>query len=197
MKEKDKTQASTMGAMGIVIHLGIMASGIAAWLTGDGADDYKRIEHAGFDLHSWVGIGLASLILIRLILGVAGPLNMRFSNWMPLTRERLGLVAEDLKGLLRLRLPDRPSHEGLAGVVQSLGLLIFTLMAVTGGLMFFLMEPGYKATGFTHDLKEVHEVGELLIPLFLSLHAGAVILHTLSGKPVWKRMLVLLPEDAR
>ena len=36
--------------------------------------------------------------------------------------------------------------------------------------------------------EETHEVGESLIPLFLILHVGAVIAHTFTGKPNWKKM---------
>lgn len=188
MRENTRVQESSMGIGGIIIHLGIMVLGIAAWLTGEGADDYKKIEHSGFTLHSWIGIGLTTLVLIRLLLGLFGPSSMRFSQWMPYTAERLRLAGDDLRGLLRLRLPDRQSHEGLAGVVQTFGLLVFLLMSATGGLMFFLMEPGQKARGLVHDIKEIHEIGGPLILLFLSLHAGAVVLHTLTGKPVWRRL---------
>jgi cytochrome b561 len=37
-------------------------------------------------------------------------------------------------------------------------------------------------------VKEIHEMGEPLIRLFLALHVGAVLLHTLCGKAIWKRM---------
>ncbi|NTU43118.1 MAG: cytochrome b/b6 domain-containing protein [Nitrospirales bacterium] len=188
MKKETRKEESSMGLPGITIHLGIMAFGIAAWLTGEGADDYKKLDHSGFTLHSWIGIGVASFVFIRLIMGLFGPSGMRFSQWIPYNRERLGLVGEDIKGLFRLRLPDRESHQGLAGLVQTFGIAVFTLMALTGGLLFFLLEPGQKAQGLSHDLKEIHEAGEALIPLFLLTHAGAVLLHTLTGKPVWKRI---------
>jgi hypothetical protein len=41
--------------------------------------------------------------------------------------------------------------------------------------MFFVLGPGQKATGFAHSAKEIHEVGEALIPLFLSIHGGACV----------------------
>ena len=37
-------------------------------------------------------------------------------------------------------------------------------------------------------VEELHETGESMIPLYLFLHVGAVILHTISGNSVWKRM---------
>jgi len=180
-----------LGAFAILIHLGLFFLGIAAWLTGGLADDYKRTEHSGFTLHSWIGMGLAGFILLRLLLGLFGPRNVRFTRWVPLTRERLLRVREDISGLLRFRLPERPTHQGLAGLVQTFGLSVFLLMSLTGGFMFFSLEPGQKATGLLHSVKELHEVGELLIPLFLSMHGGAVVLHALRGRHLWRQMLFL------
>ena len=96
---------------------------------------------------------------------------------------------EDFRTLLRLGVPERDRHEGLAGLTQAFGLVIFAWMAVTGtGL--FVLGGGTESKAF--DLiEEVHEVGEALIPLYLALHVGAVLLHTLCGNPVWKKMFSL------
>jgi len=151
-------------------HLGLMVFGIAAWLSGDGADDYKKYEHLWFTVHSWIGMGLASSISLYILYCTMGPKKSRFSQWVPYTKERLQMVRQDISGLLRFRLPDRPAHQGLAGLVQFFGVLVFLGMAVTGGVMFVLIEPGSKAQGLAHAIKEVHEAGGILIPLYLSIH---------------------------
>jgi len=176
-------------------HLGILIFGIAAWLSGNLADDYKHIEHAGFAFHKWLGMGAASCILIRIGLGLFGSEVARFSRWLPITNERIAYVLEDMKGILRLKLPHRPTHQGLAGVVQTFGLTVFVLIACSGGTLFFLLEPGFKASGIVHDIKEVHEIGEILIPAFLSLHVGAVVMHALAGNHVWKRIFFAAEEQ--
>ncbi|GLI38188.1 cytochrome b/b6 domain-containing protein [Geobacter hydrogenophilus] len=193
-----------LSVFAIAVHLGLASFGIAAWLTGSLADDYKKAEHTGFTLHSWIGMGLASFILLRVLLGMWGPRHLRFTQWVPYTKERLQCVREDIMGLLRLRLPERPLHEGLAGLVQTLGLLVFLLLALSGGFLFFTLVPGQKATGLIHAVKEVHETGQFLIPIFLSMHGGAVIVHALRGRHLWRKMLFLkepqgapFPGDAR
>lgn len=193
MKKEDKIYSQEQGTDGFIriCHLGMLLFGITAWLTGDAADDYKNIMHVWFTRHGWIGMGLASSFLLYILYCTFGPLKSRFSSWVPYTKERLLKVMEDLKGLLRFRLPDRESHEGLAGLVQFFGILVFAGMAVTGALMFFLLEPGGKAGGLVHDIKEVHEAGEILIPVYLSLHIGAVLLHSLTGRPVWQRVFFL------
>jgi cytochrome b561 len=110
---------------------------------------------------------------------------------VPYKKERWLKAWEDVLTLFRFRLPDRPVHEGLAGIVQTFGLLVFTWMALTGSLMFFLLVPEQEARGAVHAIQEIHEVGEGLIPIFLLLHVGAVILHALSGRDLWHKMIFL------
>ena len=134
-------------------------------------------------------MGLTISIYLRLIYGMVGSENARFSHWVPYTKARMRLVWEDILTLLKFRLPDRPIHQGIAGLVQTFGLLTFSWMALTGSLMFFYLEPGQKASGVIHFIEEIHEIGEVAIPLFLGLHVGAVFLHALSGRHLWRRMI--------
>lgn len=181
----------TLNPTAILIHLGLMLFGLSAAGTGLFADDYKRVEHTGFLIHSYAGIGLAVFAFLRLITGFLGPRSVRFTQWMPVTPKRIGLVIEDIRGLLKRRLPDRPTHQGLAGVVQTFGLAVFFLMAATGIYLYFTLEPGRKSAGFTHDVKELHELCAVLIPAFLSFHVGAVIMHAFHGKHIWKKIFFI------
>ena len=47
-----------------VIHIGIIVFAMAAYFTGDGADDYKKLEYFGFTLHKWLGTGISFFILL-------------------------------------------------------------------------------------------------------------------------------------
>ncbi|HEY9073410.1 MAG TPA: cytochrome b/b6 domain-containing protein, partial [Desulfobaccales bacterium] len=130
-----------------LIHLGLAVLGIAALVSGLFSGDYQRIAHLGFSWHRGLGISFSFLIFYRVWLGFYGRPENLFRGWVPYTPERLRWVMEDLVGLLRLKLPDRPTHGGLAGVVQIFGMAVFSWMAATGTLMFFLLEPGHKARG--------------------------------------------------
>jgi cytochrome b len=179
-----------LGAASRMIHLGMVIFGISAWLTGDLAE-VEEGGRFGYDLHSWLGIGLTIFVLLRIITGLIGPANVRFSQWVPVNRERLDQVVDDIRALLMLRLPDRPLHYGLSGLVQFFGLLVFTLMALTGSILFVLLEPGTGSEGVLHLVEEVHETGEILIPLYLVIHVGAVVLHALAGRHKWRRMFFM------
>jgi cytochrome b len=173
------------------IHLGLMVFGILALLTGLWAGDYKRVHHWAFSIHKWLGLTLTFFIAWRIWHGLYGPREARFSQWVPYTPERLRMVWEDGLNLLRLKLPERPAHQGLAGLVQTFGLAVFAWMAGTGSLMALFLTPGHKAGGFVHAIKEAHELGLWLIVAFLLIHMGAVTLHALAGDHLWRRMFFL------
>ena len=184
-EEKDKLDFPTL-----VLHAGITIFGLAAWLTGDWAGDYKRLSHPGFSLHRGLGICLAVLILVRLLYGVLGPAQFRWGCLIPLDLQAwLASVLADLQSLFRLELPDRPRFWGFKGLVQFFGLLVFSWMALTGSLLFTYLEPGRKAHGLLRVIKEMHEIGETLIPIFLALHLTGVLLDALWGRQKWRRVI--------
>ena len=174
-----------------LLHLLLVISGLLAWITGGLAEDYQHARHAGFTIHGWIGIGAAAATALRLVYGVLGPRAPRFWNWLPVTGGRLRLVVEDVRGLLRLQLPDREPRQGLAAVVESFGLAVFAFLSATGVILFLYLEPGMKARGAMHLVKELHEAGEALLPLFVGTHAGAVVLHALTGRHLWRSMFFL------
>jgi len=61
-------------------------------------------------------------------------------------------------------------------------------MAFTGSFMFIYLQPGRKTGRALHFIKELHEIGEGVIPIFLALHVGAVLLHALAGRHLWRKM---------
>jgi len=174
-----------------VIHFGIMVLALAAYVTGDGADDYKKAEYSGYTLHMWLGMGVSIFILFRIAYGLIGPKSARFSSWVPYTKERLRLASEGVMSLFLYRRPTRPAHQGISGLINAAGLVIFTWMAVTGSIMFFFLEPGQRAGGLIHFVEEIHEVGETLVPLYLVIHVGAVIIHALYGRDIWRKMFFM------
>ena len=167
-----------------VIHLGMAFFGIFAFLTGEFAED--GITSNGYLLHSYLGLSLASIMLIRIVIGFTRFKTLSFKEWFPFSKYQWQCAIEDFRTLLTLKIPVRRNHEGLAGLTQAFGLLIFIWMSVTGTVLFML---GSGSESYILEyVEEVHEVGESLIPIFLVLHVGAVTQHTLCGKPIWRKM---------
>lgn len=167
-----------------ILHLGLAGFGIAAFFTGEFAED--STNSFGYLLHAYLGLSLGLFMLLRIIPGLSSSRAMSFSSWSLFSRQQWGFVLQDLRSLLLLRVPERGRHEGLAGITQAFGLLVFALMALTGTGLFLL--GGEPESGLFEAIEEAHEIGESLIPLYLILHVGAVILHTIAGNSIWKRM---------
>ena len=172
-----------------VLHLGLAVFGTAAWWLGDDADDYHKAVHDGYTLHMCAGLGFSLFLALRIGYGVFGPAEQRFANWMPFTRERLAAAWADIRGLCQRRLPPPLSHRGLSGAIQGIGLVLFTWQGASGSLMSLTLTPGERATGWVHDIKEVHGLGGNWIPAYLALHVGAMLLHSFAGHPIWKKMI--------
>jgi len=167
-----------------IIHMGLAIFGIAAYLSAEGAEH----SDAGFGylLHAYLGLSLMAFITLRVIRGYTGSANMRFSSWSPFSKRQWLLAIDDVKSLLQFKTPERDMHEGLAGLTQAFGLMIFAWMGTTGTALYFINESSHGA--LYEIFEEAHEVGESLIPLYLLLHVGSVIVHSFAGNPIWKRM---------
>lgn len=166
-----------------LIHGGLGVFGIVAYLTAEGAEGDRA--SFGYLLHAYLGFTVAAFVLARLLSGTVGRKEMRFAYWWPFRAAALQLVVQDLRSLVRLRLPERNMHQGIAGLVQLFGLALFLWMSATGVVLYFF------AGTVGETAEEAHEIGETLIPAFLAAHVGAVIAHSLFGAPVWRRMLAL------
>jgi cytochrome b561 len=167
-----------------ILHGGMAIFGITAFLTGELAED--GLGSTGYYLHAYLGLSLTAFILLRILHGFAGSGPMRFSAWSPFSSRQWSLALQDARSLIRLRVPERGMHEGLAGLTQLFGIILFCWMGVSGtGL--FLLGDGPEVSLF-EIVEELHEVGESLIPLYLVLHVGSVLVHSMAGKPIWQRM---------
>ncbi len=174
-----------------VLHLGLALFGVAAWWFGEDAGDYHKPAHGGYTLHLWLGLVFSGFLAARLAYGFFGPASQRFPAWMPYTRARLAAVWEDVRVLTRFKVPEPKSRQGLSALVQGVGLVLFTWQAACGTFLSLTLTPGQRATGWLHDLKELHQLAQFWIPAYLVLHIGAVVLHALNGHPIWKKMVFI------
>ncbi len=187
----DPSTPEELDSFTIFLHFGLMLFGVFAWVTGEWDGFFKNIKQLGFPVHKLLGMGVALFVSARLFHGFCGPDRARFATWVPYTPDRLRLVFEDIRTLITLKLPDRPPHQGLAGLWEALGLMVFTWMSATGAVIFLFLTIGYKTHGAIHLLEELHEVGEDLVPIFLAVHVSAVIVHALAGDHRWRKMFFL------
>lgn len=180
-----------------LLHFALVLFCLAAWASAQFADDYKNAEHLGFSVHKWIGIGFALAISLRILYGVLGPYAARFAAWFPFTAHNLTLAGQDVLQLARFRVPEREPHEGIAGLVQGLGMLAFIAIAATGVVMALYLTPGSRTAGWLHDVKEIHEIAQQIIPVYLLLHVGGVVMHALLGQDLWRSMFFVPSKRQR
>ena len=165
-----------------ILHLGMALFGIAAYATSELAEEGT----GGYLVHAYLGLSLAAFMLVRIGGGITGRPALAFSGWSPFSARQWSLALDDVRRLIRLDVPERGMHEGLAGLTQFAGIALFAWMGATGTVMFFLGED--SGGDLFEAMEELHEVGESLIPIYLVLHVGSVIVHMLAGHPIWRRM---------
>jgi len=178
------TQDYTFPLYAKILHGGMAIFGITAFLTAELAED--GAGSTGYYLHAYLGLSLAVFVMVRVIAGITGSGCMRFSGWSPFSSRQWKLALQDVRSLIRLHVPVREMHQGLSGLTQAFGLILFGWMGLSGTGLFLL--GGGPETALFETVEELHEVGEALIPLYLALHVGSVIVHSLAGKPIWQRM---------
>ncbi len=174
-----------------ILHFGMAGFGIAAFLTGELAEEGSNT--LGYLLHAYLGLSLATFMMLRLVHGVVGPETLRFSGWSPFSRRQWSLALQDVGRLFRFQMPKRGMHEGLAGLTQAFGITIFVWMGVTGAGLFML--GGGPESVLFEVVEECHEVGEALIRLYLLLHVGSVLVHSLAGNSNWRKMWIFERRD--
>lgn len=127
-----------------VWHLFALILCFVALASGDLADDYEKMKYFGFLVHGWAGLGFSFALCCYLVYGLAGPRQAWFFKRPPFNRKQFGQALTELKGLARLRLPDHRNKQGLVGLLQYIGILIFGWQALTGCILYLFIEPGHR-----------------------------------------------------
>jgi len=190
-KPRHSSPPAELDSFTIFLHFGLMLFGFAAWATGEWHECFKHLKQLGFPVHQMVSLGAVLFVSARLFHGFWGPDQDRFAAWLPYTSARLRSVFEDLRTLLTWKLPERPPRQGLAGLWETLGLVVFTWMSVTGLGVFLILTAGYQAGSALQMMKELHKYAADLVPVFLAVHVSAVIVHALAGDHRWRKMFFL------
>jgi len=146
-----------------------------------------------YEIHEILGVALLGVLvahwawsMVRRGTTPAGHLFPWFS------RKRLQAIKVDARSyvehLIRFSLPAAAAPSPLAGAIQGIGLLIATLLASSGVIIFTYAIEGQKMVGWLHMVKEVHEAFAPILWGYLVLHVGVVMLHQLAGHGVVEPM---------
>lgn len=134
-----------------------------------------------FEIHEKVGIGAVAILVAFWIWGMIRSGETRFVAFFPwFSPKQLRLVASDAKRLfapLDMGREERP----FASAVHGLGLIIATIMALSGLIGYFVASARF--------LLSVHETVAPLMWAYLIGHVAISLIHELQGERVLARML--------
>jgi len=148
---------------------------------------------AGFEVHEFLGLSIAGLLLIRLLLAfssVSGAGWRDLFPWLSSDGRKVlrSEAASQASGWMQGKLAPPEEGETVARAVHGLMLLTALGIAIAGVALFF----GWNEHGRQTELMEmVGEAHELLVGLFealLAAHILAVILHQMQGHNILARI---------
>lgn len=154
-----------------------------------------------FSIHQYSGIGAFVFALLFWVIIMARKEGTSFGSLVPwLSIKRLRLlkadIADHLRAILRLRLPDYNDNKPLASAVHGLGLLLMTGMAATGVAFAIAMQNGLgEETNWVANALVLHVTFANLVWAYLIGHAGLAILHHITAKASLVEMWALGPSE--
>ncbi|MGH8113675.1 MAG: cytochrome b/b6 domain-containing protein [Rhodanobacteraceae bacterium] len=176
-----------------VIHL-LLAIAVTAQLF---IGSFMRDPHAGqpdsfgFMSHEVIGAIILVLIVLHWIWSLTHPAE-GIRHLFPWTRAEMRRVVNQLRqAVLKQHLPSGgPADRGLAGFVHGLGLLAISAMVVLGGT-FFVSRAFGASRATLYIIKDVHDVGAVVVWIYWGGHLFAAIMHGVLGQPVMQRVFRL------
>ena len=164
-----------------VFHWGLVGLVGLAWIS---------VEAGWMEVHEWCGYSILTLLAFRILWGLVGSSNARFSRFV----RAPGVALAYLKALLRREAAHHDTHNPAGGWGVILMLALLLLQAGTGlfasdDVLFegpFFPLVGERVSGW---LTEFHEFNFDLLLILVGLHLAAVAWHELSGERVVRAML--------
>lgn len=178
-----------------LLHAAI-ALAIIAQLIGIGFAELPRPGLPGnlaFSAHQVVGLGTLSVLAVFWIWTLLRRREHGFTALMPwFSRGRRAAVWADLREhvavLRRLRLPEPGRETPLASAVHGLGLVIATIMAATGAIVFAGMAPDGALSAWADAALSVHKAAANLMWAYLIGHPAVALLHEAIGHRLLRGM---------
>ena len=176
------------------------------------------VTEEGSGAHIWVGFTLAAILALRLLWGLIGPAEARFSAFPPSPRRALGHLRDIRAGKKEVHSSHNPLGALMVYAIWSmLGVIIASGMAMAGPPSTAFLDSAEHSGAVTgqaiagqgdHDddeavegaegeeseWEEVHETAVNLLYILIALHIAGVVFETRrSGREI---LLAMLPGRA-
>jgi len=136
------------------------------------------LQAFGYDAHAWVGMAVSAVLVVHWIVFAAGHAHKGIGHFFPwLSRARLDAVVSEAREFLRLKVGDPEQNDSLAGAFEGLGLLVASILGVTGVALFFGIAENGAMSPVIRPFRSFHEFWGPIMWTYLCVHAGAAMLH--------------------
>ncbi|MBL1353532.1 MAG: cytochrome b/b6 domain-containing protein [Zetaproteobacteria bacterium] len=150
-------------------------------------------ESLGFEVHEYLGLTIAGLLIIRILLAMT---NLPGANWRHLFpwlfaagRKQLGdEIKLQMAGWKSMKLAPPEDGEAVARSVHGLIILSAIVMGVTGTFLYFNWSQVAEQTAMVEFVAEIHETVVNGLLALLAAHIFAVILHQRQGHNIIARI---------
>ena len=147
----------------------------------------------GYEVHEFLGLTIAGLLLIRLLLAFS---SLPGAGWRSLfpwlsadgRKALLGEAAAQAGGWAKGRLAPPEEGETVGRTVHGLMLLTAIGIAIAGVVLFFGWNEHGRQTELIELVGETHETLVGLLEALIGLHVLAAILHQMQGHNILARI---------
>jgi len=139
-------------------------------------------EALTFAVHEYVGLALILVLVAHWLLHLARRAPKGLGHFFPwVSRERMGRLRVEATDLMRLQLGEPDAQDAIAGAIQGLGLVIATILAITGGIVFFGMADDGTMSATIRSVRKAHTTLAPLMWGYIGIHVVATIVHVAAG----------------
>jgi len=150
-------------------------------------------ETLGFEVHEYLGLFIATLLVIRIILAMT---SLPGANWRHLFpwvfasgRKQLGNeIKLQMAGWKSMKLAPPEDGEAVARSVHGLIVLSAIIMGITGAFLYFNWSITAPQTDLVELIASTHELVVGGLEALLGAHIFAVILHQRQGHNIIDRI---------
>lgn len=151
------------------------------------------LEAETFQLHRLGGVIAFIFLCLHWGWTLSGHLPNGLGHLFPWTsKDKVKKIVEDMGLLIRLKIRDFPKISALAGAVHGLGLVVATLMALTGIVLFFGMSSEGRMTIPIRFMEKIHKFMATIMWVYLVGHVAMGTLHEYIGHRTLSEMFNLI-----
>ncbi|MCB1072804.1 MAG: cytochrome b/b6 domain-containing protein [Chlamydiia bacterium] len=163
-----------------IVHWGIALCVIGSMISSLFVHPKNPVE-LPIQIHVWIGYGVTLFLLCQWLLLSLKKYHFVRAHVFPYHFEGRQCILADLRMLLRGQLPPTGARKGLSGLVEGMGILLISFMAVTGLIFHFAFVYSMDQIPLMLIIRDIHNFFSYFVWVFVIGHGGMAILHRIMN----------------